>query len=110
MSTLVSTTCAKDGTIRTFTLDGDALAPLATSQIGDGVSAMAPDASGRRAWVGTKEPQGIPTLELDVDSGVWTTVDVTPELARDTIESLTVLGVPVGTVALDDFDFGSYQN
>ena len=90
MSTLVSTTCAKDGTIRTFTLDGDALAPLATSQIGDGVSAMAPDASGRRAWVGTKEPQGIPTLELDVDSGVWTTVDVTP--TDDSMTYLTVSG------------------
>lgn len=88
MSILVSTTCAEDGTIRTFTLDGDSLAPLATSEIGEGVSAMAPDATGLRAWAGTKEPTGINQLELDPETGVWTSSGLT-----DTSDSMTYLTV-----------------
>ncbi|GAA1389731.1 lactonase family protein [Luteococcus peritonei] len=88
MSILVSSACASDGTIHTFTLDGEQLTPLATSQVGDGVSAMALDATGRRAWAGTKEPVGIPTLELDAETGVWTSVAHT-----STDESMTYLTV-----------------
>ncbi|MEL4357825.1 MULTISPECIES: lactonase family protein [unclassified Luteococcus] len=72
MTQIASTTCAGDGTITTFTLDGEKLTPLATSPIGKGVSAMAVDASNRRAYVSLKEPTGVATLELDPESGTWT--------------------------------------
>lgn len=72
MTQIASTTCAADGTITTFTLDGESLMPLATSQIGKGVSAMAVEHVGSRAYVSVKEPAGVATVELDRATGGWT--------------------------------------
>lgn len=73
MSYLASTTCAADGTITTFVLDGEDLSPKATSPIGKGVSAMALDHSDRRAYVSLKQPTGVATIDLDQETGTWTT-------------------------------------
>ncbi|MGO4958160.1 lactonase family protein [Luteococcus sp. Sow4_B9] len=72
MTQIVSTTCAADGTITTFTLNGETLVPLGTSPVGKGVSAMAPDATGLRAHVSLKEPAGVATVALNPDNGIWT--------------------------------------
>lgn len=80
---LVSTTCAGDGDIRTFELEGDALTPRATTAVGKGVSAMALLPDGRRAFASTKKPE-IAHLALDAEAGAWTVVGSTPTKANMT--------------------------
>ncbi|MEL4505599.1 beta-propeller fold lactonase family protein [Luteococcus sp. H138] len=104
MTQIASTTCAADGTITTFTLDGETLAPLATSQIGKGVSAMAIDASERRAHVSLKEPTGVATLSLDPASGEWAQtaqrpLETHPSYLRVTADGRYLLGADYGAGA-----------
>ncbi|MFZ2261078.1 lactonase family protein [Luteococcus japonicus] len=72
MTQIASTTCAADGTITTFTIDGEGLTPLAISPVGKGVSAMALEGDGTRAYVSLKEPTGVATVVLDAQTGSWT--------------------------------------
>lgn len=78
---LVSTTCAADGDIRTFELRTGHLTPAATIPVGKGVSALALVPESERAFASTKQP-GIAHLLRD-GSG-WQVTGLTPTLANMT--------------------------
>lgn len=78
---LVSTTCAADGDIRTFELRSGHLTPAATIPVGKGVSALALVPESERAFASTKQP-GIAHLLRD-GSG-WQVTGFTPTLANMT--------------------------
>lgn len=78
MSTLISSTCGSAGTLATLRLDGDRIEQVASSPIGKGCAALALDTSGRRGFVATKEPVAVHGVELDEQSGRWTTTSTSP--------------------------------
>ena len=75
MPELVLIANAADATISTFTLDGDALTPLATSALSGSCSTFAMDADRDLVYAAIKgEPPAILTLALDRTTGVLTEI------------------------------------
>lgn len=100
MSTLASTTCAADGTLRTFAVDASGIAPVGSTTVGKGIGTLAVDATGRRALAGTKEPSGIASLVLG-DDDTWqvagrTATDVTWTYLSRSTDGRFLLGASYG--------------
>ena len=93
MPELVLIANAADATISTFTLDGDALTPLATSALSGSCSTFAVDADRDLVFAAVKgEPPAILTLALDRASGTLTELRRTDCDAAQTYVTLAPSG------------------